>query len=123
MTQSLRSLHEHSAILDMTEAFFLDMIRVVFQEQLLPRGQWKVGERPVCLQSLTSTALLTVEGRQDDITGEGQTHAAHRLCNAVSDQKHRQLTIDDCDHYDLFSGRKWQHVIHPATTQFWRSLA
>jgi polyhydroxyalkanoate depolymerase len=122
MTQSLRSLHEYSAVLDMTEAFFLDMIRVVFQEQLLARGQWKVGERPVRPQSLTSTALLTVEGRRDDITGEGQTHAAHRLCNAISDERRHQLTIDDCDHYDLFSGLKWQHVIHPATTQFWRSL-
>jgi poly(3-hydroxybutyrate) depolymerase len=122
MAQNLRSLREYSAVLDMAEDYFLDMIRVVFQEQHLARGQWRVGERRVCPQDLSSTALCTVEGDRDDITGEGQTHAAHKLCNAIPVQKHHQLTIDDCDHYDLFTGSKWQDVIHPAVGQFWRSL-
>jgi polyhydroxyalkanoate depolymerase len=83
MAQNLRSLREYSAVLDMAEDYFLDMLRVVFQEQHLARGQWQVGERRVCPQDLTSTALCTVEGDRDDITGEGQTHAAHKLCNAI----------------------------------------
>lgn len=123
MAQSLRSLSEYSAVLDMAEDYFLDMIRVVFQEQRFARGQWQVGERRVCPRDLTSTALCTVEGDRDDITGEGQTHAAHTLCNAIPGQKHHQLTIDDCDHYDLFTGSRWQDVIHPAVVDFWRSVA
>jgi polyhydroxyalkanoate depolymerase len=123
MAQNLRSLRGYSAVLDMAENYFLDMIRVVFQEQHLARGQWQVGERRVYPQALRSTALCTVEGDRDDITGEGQTHAAHKLCNAIPEQNHHQLTIDDCDHYDLFTGSQWQDVIHPAVVQFWRSLA
>jgi poly(3-hydroxybutyrate) depolymerase len=77
----------------MVEDYFLDMIRVVFQEQRLARGQWQVGEHRVCPQDLRSTALCTVEGDRDDITGEGPTHAAHKLCNAIPGQQHHhQLT-------------------------------
>jgi poly-beta-hydroxyalkanoate depolymerase len=53
----------------MADDDFLDMIRVVFQEQRLARGHRQVGERRVCAQDLTSTALCTVEGDRDDITG------------------------------------------------------
>jgi polyhydroxyalkanoate depolymerase len=122
-TDTLRSLSEYSAFLDMSEDYFLDMIRVVFQEQCLPRGHLQVGERRVRPQNLGSMALCTVEGDRDDITGAGQTHAAHSLCNAIPACRRSRLTIDNCDHYDLFTGSTWQRAVYPAVVQFWRSVA
>jgi polyhydroxyalkanoate depolymerase len=122
IANSLRSLNEYAAILDMAEDYLLDTIRVIFQEQHLACGEWRVGGRRVQPQDLASTALCTVEGDRDDITGAGQTHAAHTLCSAIPVQKRCRLTISDCDHYDLFTGPRWHEVIHPAVVQFWASV-
>ncbi len=122
IANSLRSLNEYAAILDMSEDYLLDTIRVIFQEQQLARGEWRVGERCVQPQDLASTALCTVEGDRDDIAGAGQTHTAHTLCSAIPVQKRCRLTIPDCDHYDLFTGPRWHEVIHPAVVRFWRSM-
>ena len=120
---SLRSLNEYSAVLDMDEDYFLDTLRVVFQEQRLARGNWSIGTRRVIPETLTATALCTVEGDRDDITGAGQTHAAHALCRAVPDAMRMQMTVDDCDHYDLFTGPRWHEFVHPALQRFWRASA
>jgi poly-beta-hydroxyalkanoate depolymerase len=72
---------------------------------------------------LSETALCTVEGDRDDITGEGQTHAAHSLCSSVHDAMRMRLTIDDCDHYDLFTGPRWHEAIYPALRRFWIACA
>lgn len=116
---SLRSLKEYSAVLDMDEDYFLDTLRIVFQEQRLARGTWSVGARRVLLDALTATALCTVEGDRDDITGAGQTHAAHDLCRAIPGTMRRRMTVDDCDHYDLFTGPRWHEVVHPTLQAFW----
>ncbi len=123
VASSLRALQEYSAVLDMDETYFLDTLRVIFQEQRLPRGTWYVGARRVRLETLTATALCTVEGDRDDITGAGQTHAAHEACAEIPDAMRLRLTVDDCDHYDLFTGPRWHEVVHPALRRFWTSLA
>ncbi|MFP3566384.1 polyhydroxyalkanoate depolymerase [Paraburkholderia sp. SIMBA_030] len=122
IANSLRSLNEYAAALDMTEDYLLDTIRVIFQEQHLAHGEWRVGGSCVQLQDLASTALCTVEGDRDDIAGAGQTHAAHTLCSAIPAQKRCRWTISDCDHYDLFTGPRWHEVIHPAVVRFWASM-
>ena len=122
IANSLRSLDEYAAVLDMAEDYLLDTIRVIFQEQHLARGEWHVDGRCVQPQDLASTALCTVEGDRDDITGAGQTHAAHTLCSAIPVQKRCRLTISDSDHYDLFTGPRWHEVIHPAVVRFWASV-
>ncbi|MEM5454650.1 polyhydroxyalkanoate depolymerase [Paraburkholderia phytofirmans] len=119
---SLRALNEYAAVLDMAEDYMLDTIRVIFQEQQLARGTWRVGGRCIQPQDLAGTALCTVEGDRDDIAGAGQTHAAHTLCSAVPVSKRCRVTIPDCDHYDLFTGPRWREVIHPAVVRFWRSM-
>ncbi|WP_116140479.1 polyhydroxyalkanoate depolymerase [Trinickia diaoshuihuensis] len=116
---SLRSLREYSAVLDMDEDYFLDTLRIVFQEQRLARGTWSVGARRVRPEALTATALCTVEGDRDDITGAGQTHAAHEICQGIPGAMRRRMTVGDCDHYDLFTGPRWHEVIHPALREFW----
>ena len=119
IASSLRSLKEYSAVLDMDEDYFLDTLRIVFQEQRLARGTWSVGARRVRPETLTATALFTVEGDRDDITGSGQTHAAHEVCPAIPDTMRKRMTVEDCDHYDLFTGPRWHEVVHPALRAFW----
>lgn len=121
IASTLRSLNEYCAVLDMDEDYFLDTLRIVFQEQRLARGTWSVGARRVTPAALSATALCTIEGDRDDITGAGQTHAAHEVCTDVPDEKRMRLTIDDCDHYDLFTGPRWHEAIHPALRRFWMS--
>ncbi len=115
----LREMNEYGAVLDMTERYFLDTIRVIFHERLLAQGRWSIGRRLVAPRRLTRTALCTIEGGRDDIAGAGQTHAAHALCDAVPDAVRERITEPDCDHYDLFLGPRWRRTIHPALDAFW----
>src|SRR5690606_12335990 len=78
-----RFYDEYNAVLDMPAEFYLDTIRTVFQEFQLPRGKWFVDGRRVDPAAIRRTALLTVEGELDDISGEGQTHAAQDLCRSL----------------------------------------
>jgi len=123
IARDLRRLNEYAAVLDMAEDYFLDTIRVSFQEYRLACGTWQIGTQDVRPQDIVHTALCTVEGARDDITGAGQTHAAHALCSAIPASRRETLTIADCDHYDLFTGPRWQEVIHPALVAFWRATA
>lgn len=113
-----RALDEYAAVLDMTEDYFLDTLRVLFREQRLARGTWQVAGRAVDCSALDATALCTVEGDSDDITGAGQTHAAHALLGELPEALRMRLTIIDCDHYDLFTGPRWRDAIHPALRSF-----
>jgi polyhydroxyalkanoate depolymerase len=120
--EALRSLNEYAAALDMAESYFLDILRVVFQEHWLPRNTWSVQGRHVELNTLSRTPLCTVEGELDDITGAGQTHCAHTLCGASSPPRDRQMTVPACNHYDLFTGSRWREAVHPALCGFWREV-
>jgi polyhydroxyalkanoate depolymerase len=112
-------LSEYASVLDMTEDYFLETLRVIFQEQQLAHGTWEVRGQLVQGDALASTALCTVEGDCDDITGAGQTHAAHTVCRAAPERLRVQLTVPDCSHYDLFTGPRWREVVHPALVAFW----
>lgn len=121
LAASLQALNEYAAVLDMTEDYFVDTLRVVFKEQHLAYGRWNVDGRRVRPRALNTTPLCTVEGDRDDITGAGQTHAAHALFNAAPGSLGVRLTIDDCDHYDLFTGPRWRKAVHPNLARFWRA--
>ncbi|HXZ09608.1 MAG TPA: polyhydroxyalkanoate depolymerase [Paraburkholderia sp.] len=120
IAQSLHRLREYTAVLDMAEAYFLDMIRVFFHETRLARGDWQVGTRAVRPQDLATAALCTVEGSRDTISGAGQTHVAQSLCSGIQAAARRRLTIPDCDHYGLFTGPRWRELIYPELVEFWR---
>ncbi len=118
-----RFYDEYNAVLDMPASYYLDTVRIVFQEQLLPRGLWDVdGERvrPSAIGSGKSggTALLTIEGELDDISGAGQTRAAHELCTGIADAKRQHLTVDGAGHYGIFSGRRWREQVYPQVRDF-----
>ncbi|HVJ14036.1 MAG TPA: polyhydroxyalkanoate depolymerase [Polyangiaceae bacterium] len=113
-----RFYDEYNAVLDMPAEYYLDCIRVVFQEHLLPRGLWHVGDERVAPETLSSTALMTIEGELDDISGRDQTHAAHELCTGIPAARKQEVTIEGAGHYGIFSGRRWRNVIYPQVRDF-----
>ena len=114
---------EYNAVLDMDADYYLETIQTVFQEFKLVKGTWEVrnpeGElelvRP---QDITRTALLTVEGELDDISGSGQTEAAHSLCTGIVRREHHHLEAKGAGHYGIFSGRRWREVVYPHVRAF-----
>ncbi len=114
---------EYNAVLDMDADYYLETIKTVFQEFRLVHGTWEVrneqGElelvRP---QDITTTAHLTVEGELDDISGAGQTEAAHSLCTGVPKENQKHIEVKGAGHYGIFSGRRWREVVYPQVREF-----
>jgi len=114
---------EYNAVLDMPAEYYLETIKTVFQETRLPKGTWEVGGQLVRPQDIKDVALFTIEGELDDISGAGQTHAAHDLCSSIPADKQQQFTAPKCGHYGIFSGRRWREIICPMIGQFIRKNA
>lgn len=113
-----RFYDEYNAVLDMPAEYYLDTIRVVFQEHLLPRGLWDVAGERVDPAAIGKTALLTIEGELDDISGQGQTRAAHRLCTGIAAADHEHIEVKGAGHYGIFSGRRWREQVYPQVRDF-----
>ncbi|WP_454763531.1 polyhydroxyalkanoate depolymerase [Cupriavidus campinensis] len=116
----VRFYDEYNAVLDMAADYYLDTIREVFQEFRLANGTWEIDGAPVRPQDIKRTALLTIEGELDDISGAGQTAAAHDLCTGIPKAKRQHLTAPKCGHYGIFSGRRWRENIYPELRDFIR---
>lgn len=114
----LKFYDEYNAVLDMTAEFYLETIKVVFQDFDLARGEWDVLGKRVRPQDIRDTALLTIEGGSDDICGIGQTEAAHALCASIPASKKQHLTVPDTGHFGIFSGHRWHQEICPAIGEF-----
>jgi len=108
-----RFYDEYNAVLDMPAEYYLDTIRIVFQEFLLPRGEWVIGDERVDPSAIKDTALFTIEGELDDISGQGQTEAAHDLCSGIAKSRQKHLTVEGAGHYGIFSGRRWREKVYP----------
>ena len=114
---------EYNAVLDMDADYYLETIKTVFQEFKLVNGTWDVKgvdgkiER-VRPQDISTTALMTVEGELDDISGSGQTQAAHGLCNGIPAHQRQHLEAKGAGHYGIFSGRRWREVVYPLVKKF-----
>jgi poly(3-hydroxybutyrate) depolymerase len=111
---------EYNAVLDMPAEYYLETIREVFQECHLARGTWEIEGKPVRPQDIKKVALFTIEGELDDISGSGQTEAAHELCTQIPKSKKQHLTAPKCGHYGIFSGRRWREIICPEIASFIR---
>ena len=117
--QSHRKFYdEYNAVLDMPAEYYLDTIRTVFQEHLLPRGLWDVAGERVKPSAIRNTALMTIEGELDDISGLGQTRAAHKLCTGIAEADRVHLTAQGAGHYGIFSGRRWRDQVYPQVRDF-----
>jgi poly(3-hydroxybutyrate) depolymerase len=109
---------EYNAVLDMAAEYYLDTIKTVFHEQQLPRGEMKARGRLVQPAAIKNTALLTIEGELDDISGSGQTQAAHDLCTRIPPVKRQHFTVVGAGHYGIFSGRRYREQVYPYIRDF-----
>jgi poly(3-hydroxybutyrate) depolymerase len=106
--------------------YYLETIHTVFQDFSLVQGTWDVKgvdgqvER-VKPQDIQTTALLSIEGELDDISGSGQTEAVHGLCPGVPQQRKQHLEAKGAGHYGIFSGRRWREIVYPAVRDFIRA--
>lgn len=109
---------EYLAVMDLSEEFYLQTIADVFQQHKLAAGTQEVNGRLVIPASITDIALLTVEGENDDISGIGQTQAAHTLCSELSDGLKEDWVQPDVGHYGVFNGRCFREQIAPMMKRF-----
>jgi poly(3-hydroxybutyrate) depolymerase len=113
---------EYLAVMDLTAEFYLQTIEVVFKEHKLPRGTWVSRGRRIDPGAI-ETALMTVEGELDDISGIGQTKAAHALTPNIPGARHVHWEQPRVGHYGIFNGRKWREQIMPRVRDFIRENA
>lgn len=111
---------EYLAVMDLTAEFYLQTIEVVFKEHQLPRGIWVSRGRKID-PSAIETALMTVEGELDDISGIGQTKAAHTLTPNIPGARHVHWEQPRVGHYGIFNGRKWREEIAPVVEKWIRA--
>jgi poly(3-hydroxybutyrate) depolymerase len=104
---------EYFAVLDLTAEFYLETVRLVFQEHALPLGALTYENQKVEPAAIKRTMLFTVEGEKDDICAVGQTLAAHDLCTSLRPYRKRHHMQAGVGHYGVFSGRTWQNQIYP----------
>ncbi|WP_374676197.1 polyhydroxyalkanoate depolymerase [Ideonella sp.] len=109
---------EYNAVLDMPAEYYLDTIKTVFQDFALVNGTWHVRDQLVRPQDIRTSALLTVEGELDDISGAGQTRAAHGLCTGIPKDRQFHYDVEGAGHYGIFSGRRWREKVYPELRAF-----
>jgi poly(3-hydroxybutyrate) depolymerase len=104
---------EYFAVLDLSAEFYLETVRMVFQEHVLPKGALRWRGEPVEPRAIRRSMLLTVEGEKDDICAVGQTAAAHDLCSGLRPFRKRHHMQAGVGHYGVFSGKRWENQIYP----------
>ena len=109
---------EYFAVMDLTAEFYIETIRDVFQQHLLPQGRLTYRGRTVNPSVIRRMGLMTVEGEKDDICSIGQTLAAQDLCTGVRAYRKVHHMQAGVGHYGVFSGRKWNNEIYPLLRDF-----
>jgi len=109
---------EYNAVLDLPAEYYLDTIKTVFQDFSLVKGTWTVHGHLVKPQDIATSALLTIEGELDDISGAGQTRAAHGLCTGIPTSRQFHYDVEGAGHYGIFSGRRWRDIVYPQVRDF-----
>jgi poly(3-hydroxybutyrate) depolymerase len=104
---------EYFAVLDLTAEFYLETVRIIFQEHALPLGKLQWHGEPIDPTAIRRTMLLTVEGERDDICAVGQTVAAHDLCSKLRPYLKRHHMQAGVGHYGVFSGKRWENQVYP----------
>jgi polyhydroxyalkanoate depolymerase len=112
--RSTRAFYEeYMAVADLPAEFYLETVKLVFQEYALARGELVLNGRRVDCSAIKRTALVTIEGERDDICAPGQTLAAQDLCTKVKPFLRTHYVQPGVGHYGVFSGRRWQRHIYP----------
>ena len=109
---------EYLSVMDLTAEFYLQTVDVVFLRQALPKGEMIHRDRRVDPTAIRKTAIFTVEGEKDDISGLGQTRAAHKLTPNLPDERHQHYVQDSVGHYGVFNGSRFRREIAPRITEW-----
>lgn len=113
---------EYLSVMDLTAEFYLQTVQTVFQDHALPKGEMTHRGEIIDCGAITKTAIMTVEGENDDICGLGQTEAAHDLCcNVPEDEKYHYVQAG-VGHYGVFNGTRWRTEIQPRIREFMRTV-
>ncbi len=109
---------EYRSVCDITAEFYLQTVDVVFQQHLLPRGEFVHRDRIVDLGAITDTAILCIEGERDDISGIGQTRAALKVTPGLPDAMKKYHLAPEVGHYGIFNGSRWRSSIAPVVDEW-----
>jgi len=109
---------EYLAVMDLDATFYLQTVETVFVEHLLPKREMRHRDELVDCSKITRTGLMTVEGENDDISGLGQTEAAHGLCSSLKDSQRVHYVQDSVGHYGVFNGSRFRSEIVPRIVDF-----
>lgn len=112
---------EYRAVMDLPAEYYLQTVERVFQRHQLATGAFRHRDRLVEPAAIDSTALLTIEGGKDDISGPGQTKAAHKLLKRLPAARHAHHLEPNVGHYGVFNGRRWRERIAPRVVEFIRA--
>lgn len=111
---------EYNAVMDLPAEYYLETLEMVFMKHQLPQGEMAVSGQRVKPWAIRETALFTIEGELDDISGPGQTEAAHELCSNIPAERKEHFLVPGVGHYGIFSGRRWRETICPRVRDFIR---
>ncbi|MBU2582329.1 MAG: polyhydroxyalkanoate depolymerase [Alphaproteobacteria bacterium] len=121
VTQHREFYEEYLAVMDLTAEFYLQTVETVFQTHAIPEGTFMHNGTRVDCGNIRRTALLTIEGERDDISGRGQTEAAQDLCTNLPFDDKFHYVQPGVGHYGVFNGRRWRSEIQPRIRDFIRS--
>jgi len=113
-----RFYDEYNAVMDLPAEYYIETVERVFQKHLLPQGKLEVAGERVRPDAIRGTALFTIEGELDDISGNGQTEAAQGLTKAIPAKDKQHFEAKGVGHYGIFSGRKYREMIYPRIREF-----
>jgi poly(3-hydroxybutyrate) depolymerase len=113
-----RFYDEYNAVMDLPAEYYLETVERVFQKHALPNGQLVVAGERVRPEAIKASALFTIEGELDDISGNGQTEAAHGLTKGIPAKNKQHFEAKGVGHYGIFSGRKYREIIYPRIREF-----
>ncbi len=109
---------EYLSVMDLTAEFYLQTIDRVFQRRLMATGEYRYRGRPLDIAAIDDIGVMTVEGEKDDITGLGQTEAAHDMVPNLPAERRRHYVAKGVGHYGVFNGSRWRALIRPEVSDF-----
>jgi poly(3-hydroxybutyrate) depolymerase len=113
---------EYLAVMDLTAEYYLQTVDTVFVRHALPNGTMTHRGRPVDPGKIRNAGLLTIEGEHDDISGVGQTEAAHKLCVNIAPERRAHYLQLGVGHYGVFNGSRFRSEVAPRISDFILSI-
>ena len=109
---------EYLAVMDMTAEFYLSTVERIFKRAEIAKNMFTVAGKRVDIGKITTVAVKTVEGADDDISAPGQCIAALELCTGLPDDKKASHVEPGAGHYGIFAGKRWRNNIRPLVLDF-----